>query len=165
MQGVLNRLCLFFCGLLPATVLAGAVDVCSAPAQKSFLSSWMENGNTQQVLSSLTDAGWLTEDGGVVYQGDLNGDGNDDVIFEVYASAGSSKETIHEILIQCKGFLVNVGGDYSSEVSIGKLAAPTGFKPITGYVYVKNKINGAPLDMKRQTLQMLNFNPATRKYE
>jgi len=151
--------------LFPMVALAGAGDLCSQQGSKSFLSSWTEAGNTVEVLSTYDGGEYESEDGQLVYKGDLNGDGNDDFIFEVYASEGSSKERINEFLIQCKGYLVNVGGDYFSKVEVGSSIAGATFKSIKGYVYVKNKVNGQPLDMKSQESRVLNYNPATKKYE
>jgi hypothetical protein len=162
----MKKLLIVFFGMLPTLAIAAGNNLCSAQsASKSFLSSWNDDDSPLQVLSTYAGSEFQTEEGRVVYKGDLNGDGNDDLIFEAYSSEGSSKEMVNEILIQCKGFLVNVGGDYYSKVEVGNTVAATGFKSIKAYTYLKNKVNGAPVDMKSQTSTVLNFNPATKRYE
>jgi hypothetical protein len=152
--------------MLPVLAFADSNALCSEQSEhKSFLSGWNDDDNSVQILSSYNGSKFEVEEGRTAYKGDLNGDGNDDLIFEAYASEGSSKEMVNEILVQCKGFLVNVGGDYFSKVEVGALDGSTGFKLITAYNYTKNKTNAAPLDMKAQTSRVLKYNPEAKRYQ
>lgn len=162
----MKNIMIFVLGMFPLLAFAESNALCSEQSEhKSFLSDWNDDDNSVKILSSYTGSKFEVEEGRVAYKGDLNGDGNDDLIFESYASEGSSKEMVNEILVQCKGFLVNVGGDYFSKVEVGALDGSTGFKLITVYNYTKNKINGAPSDMKAQTSKVLKYNPETKKYK
>lgn len=70
------------------------------------------------MISRVAGDEFSVEEGKVVYNEDLNGDGIKDYIFLSYSSAGSSGDFTYNFFIQCRGFLRNVGGDYFADVEV-----------------------------------------------
>ncbi|WP_407364580.1 hypothetical protein HKW97_24385 (plasmid) [Pseudomonas luteola] len=101
--------------LLSSSAFSADHDICkSYTGPKSFISHWIGDNTGIDILTTLNADDLTKEDGKAHEAGDLNGDGNNDYIFESYPSQGSSGERSYNILIQCRGFLANAGGDYFS---------------------------------------------------
>lgn len=152
-----------------ATVNAAPIDVCApADGAKYFLSQWTEGVRDFDLLSRIEDEKFSIEEGKVVTSEDINGDGVKDFIFLSYSSAGSSGDFIYEFLIQCRGFLRNVGGEYFADVKVLDTHPKDSlFRDIKIYSYNRDKQDqimhrdGKPIT----TSHIWHFNPETKLYE
>lgn len=104
--------------LLLPIACAAAVEVCDANGPKHFISQWAEDGDPVQVLSRVDGVKFSVQEGRVIYNDDLNGDGMKDFIFSSSGSEGSSKDRVYGFFIQCRGYLKFVGGDYFAGVKV-----------------------------------------------
>lgn len=161
----------FFAFLIFSPVVSAAtIDVCDAPGgAKHFISQWSDGGENIDVLSRVNGEKFSVQEGKVVYNGDLNGDGVKDFIFSSYDSEGSSKEMTYGFLIQCKGYLKFVGGDYFARVEVLEKSpvAAGGFKDIQVYSYQRDGDGNIRYKGKQAltTPHAWTFNSETKKYE
>ncbi|KDD67254.1 hypothetical protein ABH912_004181 [Pseudomonas sp. BT76 TE3572] len=149
---------------------AATVDVCdTSGGAKHFISQWSEDGDQIDTLSRLSGDKFSVQEGKVVYSGDLNGDGIKDFIFTSYGSEGSSKDKTYGFLIQCKGYLKFVGGDYFAKVEVLDKAPETisGFKDVQVYSYQRDGDGNIRYKGKNAltTPHKWSFNPESKKYE
>jgi len=156
--------------LFSPMVSAATVDVCNTSGgAKHFISQWSEGGDHIDTLSRVSGEKFSVQEGEVVYSGDLNGDGIKDFIFTSYGSEGSSKDKTYEILIQCKGYLKFVGGDYFAKVEVIEKSsgAISGFKDIQVYSYQRDGDGNVRYKGKDAltTPHKWSFNSETKKYE
>ncbi|WP_092315979.1 hypothetical protein [Pseudomonas saponiphila] len=127
--------------LLLPIACAAAVEVCDASGPKHFISQWAEDVDPVQVLSRVDGVKFSVQEGRVVYNDDLNGDGVRDFIFSYSGSEGSSKDRVYGFFIQCRGYLKFVGGDYFAGVKVLDVS-PGGenkYKDIEVYFYQRDK--------------------------
>ncbi|MCQ4264702.1 hypothetical protein CXK91_19125 [Stutzerimonas stutzeri] len=146
---------------------AGEAEVCKGnKGARSFLSEWWEGGRISNILTTIQGAEILRERGRIAYQADLNGDGNQDYIFESFDSQGSAKDRTFGIFIQCRGFLQFLGGDYFAGVEeIG--SKNNGYNDVIFLSYQRDKsdevINAEGQALTRS--HVWSFNPGSGKYE
>lgn len=161
--------CLFIFAFLATAANAATVDVCSpAGGAKYFLSPWTEGVRDFDLLSRVDGEKFSIEEGKVVISEDINGDGVKDFIYLSTSSGGSSGDFIYEFLIQCRGFLRNVGGEYFAGVKVlDTHPANSLFRDIEIYSYNRDKQDqimhrdGKPLT----TSHVWRFNSETKLYE
>lgn len=155
---------------LSPVVNASTVDVCDAQGgAKHFISQWSEGGDNVDILSRISGEKFSVQEGKVVYSGDLNGDGVKDFIFSSYDSEGSGKDRTYGFLIQCKGYLKFVGGDYFAGVKVEEKSSDSanGFKDIQIYSYKRDGEGNIRYKGKEAltTPHTWSFNLETKKYE
>ncbi|MCE4057968.1 hypothetical protein [Pseudomonas sp. Au-Pse12] len=127
--------------LLSPITCAATVKICSADGPQYFISQWSEDGDPVQVLSRVDGVKFSAQEGRVIYNDDLNGDGVKDFIFSSSGSEGSSKDRVYGFFIQCRGYLKFVGGDYFAGVKVLDIS-PGGenkYKDIEVYSYQRDK--------------------------
>ncbi|MDF3193351.1 hypothetical protein [Pseudomonas sp. 1928-m] len=151
-------------------VSAATVDVCdSSVGVRHFISKWSEGGEQVDTLSRVSGEKFSVQEGKVVYNNDLNGDGVKDFIFSSYASEGSSKDRTYGFLIQCKGYLKFIGGDYFARIEVLDRSPETvsGFKEIQIHSYKRDGEGNIRYKGKEAltTPHTWIFNPETKKYE
>ncbi|WP_347902728.1 FG-GAP repeat protein [Pseudomonas purpurea] len=134
-----------------------------------FLSSWKEGNSTVTSMAVVEDDKLSTEQGDVVYTGDLNGDGRDDFIFNSYSSHGSAGDTTHSVYVQCRGYLKSAGGEYfaRAEVPPEDPQFKSEYREIVFYSY-KRGASAQILYKNNEALvtpHIWNFNPETQQYE
>jgi len=159
----------FALAFFATAVQAAPVDVCyPTEGPKHFLSQWTEDSRTTDMISRVAGDEFSVEEGKVVYNEDLNGDGIKDYIFLSYSSAGSSGDFTYNFFIQCRGFLRNVGGDYFADVEVLSTHPESSlYKDIKIFSYNRDKQDqimhrdGKPLT----TPHIWRFNPKTKLYE
>lgn len=158
--------------LMSCMPMAGmATDLCNESSDtKNFLSQWMESAERKiDVHSSFYDGHFSLEEGKVVYQGDLNGDGQDDFIFLSYSSHGSAGDMTYAFLIQCRGYLKHTGGDYFAGVKVLEGPPKNGgdVKDIEIYSYIRDKRDQIRYKGKEAMTRphLWQFNPQTQLYE
>ncbi len=159
----------FALAFFATAVQAAPVDVCyPTEGPKHFLSQWTEDSRTIDMISRVAGDEFSVEEGKVVYNEDLNGDGIKDYIFLSYYSAGSSGDFTYNFFIQCRGFLRNVGGDYFADVEVLSTHPESSlYKDIKIFSYNRDKQDqimhrgGKPLT----TPHIWRFNPETKLYE
>ncbi|MDX9671819.1 MULTISPECIES: hypothetical protein [unclassified Pseudomonas] len=159
----------FALAFFATAVQAAPVDVCyPTEGPKHFLSQWTEDSRTTDMISRVAGDEFSVEEGKVVYNEDLNGDGIKDYIFLSYSSAGSSGDFTYNFFIQCRGFLRNVGGDYFADVEVLSTHPESSlYKDIKIFSYNRDKQDqimhrdGKPLI----TPHVWRFNPETKLYE
>lgn len=149
---------------------AATVDVCDAEGgAKHFISRLSEDGDKIDTLSRLSGDKFSVQEGKVVENVDLNGDGVKDYVFTSYGSEGSSKDKTFGFLVQCKGYLKFVGGDYFAKVEVLDKAPKinSGFKDIQVYSYQRDGDGNIRYKGKEAltTSHVWSFNPETKKYE
>ncbi|MBA1250976.1 hypothetical protein [Pseudomonas luteola] len=106
---------IFTLSILSPLAYSADQNICKAyTGPKSFISHWVSDDISVDILTTIDSNDLLREDGKTHEVGDLNGDGSKDYIFESYSSEGSSRDRTYNVLIQCHGFLANAGGDYFS---------------------------------------------------
>lgn len=160
---------IFVLMLLAPTVSAATVDVCSPEdGIKYFVSPWSEDGGSVTTLSRVDGTKFSVQEGRVVYSGDLNGDGVKDSIFVSYDGVGSSKDLVYSFLVQCRGFLRFVGGDYFADVKVSdSLTGGGSFKDIQIFSYDRD--DRGNIKYKRgealTKVYIWNFNLETKRYE
>lgn len=147
--------------------VAGEAEVCKEnKGVRSFLSEWRESGSVTDVLTTIQGSEILRERGRVAYQADLNGDGNQDYIFESFDSRGSAKDRTFGIYVQCWGFLQFIGGDYFAGVQeIG--SKNNGYNDVIFHSYQRDEWDEV-IYAEGQILtrsQVWSFNPGSGKYE
>lgn len=158
---------LILLALISSGVFTGEPEICKPDEMaKKFLSIWKEQGRAIAILSNIRDSQVSVEEGIVAYQGDLNGDGNEDYIFESLSSAGSAGDRTFDILIQCKGYLKFSGGDYFAgvrEIRSGNLQ----YKDIVFDSYRRDKEGKIAFKGKQALTRshVWRFNPQVGKYE
>lgn len=160
---------LFVFALFATAVNAAPIDVCSPQeGAKYFLSKWSEGEREFDILSRVEGDSFSLEEGKVVNVEDINGDGVKDAIFLSYSSGGSSGDFIHEFLVQCHGFMRNVGGEYFADVKVlDSHSEISQFRDIKVYSYKRDKQDqimhkdGKPLTSE----YVWRFNPETKLYE
>jgi len=148
---------------------AATVDVCDTEGgAKHFISRWSEDGDKIDTFSRVSGDKFSVQEGKVVENVDLNGDGVNDYIFTSYGSEGASKDKTFGFLVQCKGYLKFVGGGYFAKVEILDRAHKTssGFKDIQIYSYERNGDGNIRCKGKEAltTPHVWSFNPETKKY-
>lgn len=155
---------------MPTITFATEPDACRSEASsKHFISEWLERGESVHTLTTINNTEFLIEDGGIIYNGDLNRDGVNDAIFVSYNSEGSSKEKIYSMLIQCRGYLRYVGGDYFAKLEVMEqnLHAPQSFKDIKVFAYKRDIAGNIIYDGETALMNsyIWKFNSATERYE
>ena len=165
----MKRLLLLWIGWLPLTSVAS--EMCDSETDKKyFLSQWSEGrDHPQDILSAIDGERFSLERGKVIYRGDLNGDGEKDFIFNSYDSVGSAKDSAFAFLIQCRGYLKFMGGDYFAGVKVLD-GVPQGggtFKEIEIYSYIRDRRGQIRYKGKEAMTRphLWHFNPQTQRYE
>lgn len=148
--------------------VAGEAEVCKGnKGARSFLSEWREGGRVSDILTTVQGAEILRERGRIAYQADLNGDGNQDYIFESFDSQGSAIDRTFGIFVQCRGFLQFMGGNYFASVEeIG--SKNNGYHDVTFLSYQRDESDEVIYAKKGQALtksHVWSFNPSSGKYE
>ncbi|BAQ80191.1 hypothetical protein [Pseudomonas sp. St29] len=130
--------------LLSPITCAATVKFCSADGPQYFISQWSEDGDPVQVLSRVDGVKFSVQEGRVIYNDDLNGDGVKDFIFSSSGSEGSSKDRVYGFFIQCRGYLKFVGGDYFAGVKVLDISheGENKYKDIEVYSYQRDKDGG-----------------------
>lgn len=155
--------------LLSPIACAAAVEVCDANGPKHFISQWAEDGDPVQVLSRVDGVKFSVQEGRVIYNDDLNGDGMKDFIFSSSGSEGSSKDRIYGFFIQCRGYLKFVGGDYFAGVKVLDVShdGENKYKDIEVYSYQRDK-DGSVVYKGGEALTksyVWSFNRDSQRYE
>ncbi|ETD38278.1 hypothetical protein HKW95_28925 [Pseudomonas chlororaphis subsp. aurantiaca] len=152
-------------------IVAMASDLCAPETDsKYFLSQWSESGDRpEDMLSSFDGKEFSVDPGHVVYRDDLNGDGFEDFIFNSRVGIGSSMDSTFAFLIQCRGYLKHVGGDYFAGVKVleGSPKGGDGFKDIEIYSYIRN-LHGQIRYKGNEAMtrpHLWRFNPQAQRYE
>ena len=147
--------------------LAGEAEACKGnKGVRSFLSEWREGDNVTNILTTIQGAELLRERGRIAYQADLNGDGNQDYIFESFDSQGSAGDRTFGVFVQCKGFLQFMGGDYFAGVE-GVGLKNNGYSDVIFSSYQRNK-SGEVIYVEGKALtrsHVWSFNPSAGRYE
>lgn len=147
--------------------VAGEAEVCKGNKDAiSFLSEWREGDRVTNILTTIQGAELLRERGRIAYQADLNGDGNQDYIFESFDSQGSAGDRTFGIFVQCKGFLRFLGGDYFAGVKEGE-AINNGYRDIVFLSYRRGESDNIIYaeDQALVTPQTWSFNSSSGMYE
>jgi hypothetical protein len=147
--------------------LAGEAEICMENKEaKSFLSEWREGDSVANILTTIRGAELLRERGHIAYQADLNGDGNQDYIFESFDSQGSAGDRTFGIFVQCKGFLQFMGGDYFAGVE-GEGAKNNGYNDVVFFSYQRDKSDEVIYAEGKALTRshVWSFNPSTGRYE
>lgn len=155
--------------LLSPTFFAAAVEACDINGPKHFISQWAEDGDPAQTLSRVDGMKFSVQEGSVIYNDDLNGDGVKDFIFSYPGSEGSSKDRVYGFFIQCRGYLKFVGGDYFADVKVLETtsSAENQYKKIEVHSYQRGK-DGAVLYKGKKALtksHVWSFNQGAQMYE
>ncbi|WP_080693501.1 hypothetical protein [Pseudomonas chlororaphis] len=148
---------------------ATTVEVCDANGPKHFISQWVEDGDPVYTLSRVDGVKFSVQEGKVVYNDDLNGDGMKDFVFSSSGSEGSSKDKVYGFFIQCRGYLKFVGGDYFAGIKVLEVS-PGGenkYKNIEIYSYQRDKSGGVIYKGKDALTRshVWSFNQGTQRYE
>ncbi|UYP30624.1 hypothetical protein OEG79_00595 [Pseudomonas sp. Z8(2022)] len=147
--------------------VAGEAEACKGnKGVRSFLSEWHESGSVTNILTTIQGAELLRERGRIAYQADLNGDGNQDYIFESFDSQGSAGDRTFGVFVQCKGFLQFIGGDYFAGVEGGG-SKNNGYNDVIFFSYQRDK-SGEVIYAEGKALtrsHVWSFNPSTGRYE
>jgi hypothetical protein len=147
--------------------VAGEAEACKGnKGIRSFLSEWREGGSVINILTTIQGAEILRERGRIAYQADLNGDGNQDYIFESFDSQGSAGDRTFGIFVQCKGFLQFMGGDYFAGVE-GEGAKNNGYNDVVFFSYQRDKSDEVIYAEGKALTRShaWSFNPSTGRYE
>lgn len=147
--------------------LAGETEVCKGnKGARSFLSEWREGDSVTNILTTIQGAELLRERGRIAYQVDLNGDGNQDYIFESFDSQGSAGDRTFGVFVQCKGFLQFMGGDYFAGVE-GVAPKNNGYSDVIFFSYQRDKSDEVIYAEGKALTRshVWSFNPSTGRYE
>jgi hypothetical protein len=144
-------------------------EVCNSDTDsKSFITDWKSGNSKTKVLATVSTTEFITDHGRIVYTGDLNGDNNDDFIYEASTGVGSSGDKVYSFLLQCHGYLKLVGSDYFAKVEVlDSDSSGNKFKDIKIYSYKRNS-NGSIQQKGKEALMtphVWKFNSETQKYE
>lgn len=155
--------------LLSPAACAAAVEVCEGNGPKYFISQWAEDGDPVQALSRVEGVKFSVQEGRVVYNDDLNGDGVKDFIFSYTGGEGSSKDRVYGFFIQCRGYLKFVGGDYFAGVKVSNSfsSGEKQYREIEIYSYQRDR-GGNVLYEGGEALtksHVWSFNQRTQRYE
>lgn len=147
--------------------LAGETEICMGNKEaRSFLSEWREGDSVTNILTTIQGPELLRERGRIAYQADLNGDGNQDYIFESFDSQGSAGDRTFGVFVQCKGFLQFMGGDYFAGVE-GVGAKNNGYGDVIFSSYQRDKSDEVIYAEGKALTRphAWSFNSSTGRYE